>query len=154
MQYIFFSKLLRNPIKNKSLVVRYCLVIFLQKYLNYCILFLLNYPVLIFISTWHGLEYLSGKSLNYENTHTRLACRPPCRGCPWLMVDAWLPNYDQCSWAGGLGVYEKAGWASHREQASKQHPSMTSLSAPPSRFLPFLNSCPKFIHQWSVTWKL
>ena len=33
-------------------------------------------------------------------------------------------------WAGGPGVYKKAGWASHGEQASKQHPSMGSASAP------------------------
>ena len=33
----------------------------------------------------------------------------------------------------------------HGEQASKQHPSVASLSAPTSRFLPCLSSCPNFI---------
>ena len=31
------------------------------------------------------------------------------------------------------------------EQASKEHPSMASASAPASKFLPFLNSCPNVL---------
>jgi hypothetical protein len=41
--------------------------------------------------------------------------------------------------------HKKAGWASSGEQASKQHPSMASPSAPASRFLPCLSSCPGFL---------
>jgi hypothetical protein len=37
-------------------------------------------------------------------------------------------------WAGGPGCYKNTSWASHEEQASKQHPSMVSASAPASRF--------------------
>jgi hypothetical protein len=33
-------------------------------------------------------------------------------------------------WAGSLGFYKKASWASQGKQASKEHPSMTSESAP------------------------
>ena len=43
-------------------------------------------------------------------------------------------------WAGGPGLYKKVGQASHEEQASKQHASMTSASAPASRFLPWVLS--------------
>ena len=35
-----------------------------------------------------------------------------------------------------LGSIRLGGLASHRKQASKQHPSMASASAPASRFLP------------------
>jgi hypothetical protein len=48
-------------------------------------------------------------------------------------------------WAGGPGCYNKAGWASHEEQASKQHPSIASVSAPASRFLSCLSSYPDFL---------
>jgi hypothetical protein len=54
-----------------------------------------------------------------------------------------------CGWwhplAGGVHV--------HREQACKQHPSMASASAPASRFLPCLSSCPDFLWWWPVMWK-
>jgi hypothetical protein len=39
------------------------------------------------------------------------------------------------SWASGPGIYKKASRASHGEQASKEHASMASVSAPASRFL-------------------
>ena len=39
------------------------------------------------------------------------------------------------------GFCKKAGWASHDEQAGKQHPSVASASAPASRLLPCLSSC-------------
>ena len=38
------------------------------------------------------------------------------------------------------------------EQASKQHPSMTSASAPDFRILSFLSSCPDFLQRWIVLW--
>ena len=39
------------------------------------------------------------------------------------------------SWDSGPGFYKKAGWASHVEQTSKQHPSTTLISAPTHRLL-------------------
>lgn len=39
------------------------------------------------------------------------------------------------TWTGGL-AYKKEGWASHKEQASKQHPSVSFASVPASRFPP------------------
>ena len=38
-------------------------------------------------------------------------------------------------WAHGPGWYKKAGWASHEEQASKQHAPMASASVPAFRAL-------------------
>ena len=52
----------------------------------------------------------------------------------------WRVHHHWCGWChlwtGGLGFYKKAGWASHEEQASKQHGSMASASAPASTFCP------------------
>jgi hypothetical protein len=41
-------------------------------------------------------------------------------------------------WPGVLEFYKKSGKASYDEQASKEHYSMASASAPASRFLPCL----------------
>jgi hypothetical protein len=45
-------------------------------------------------------------------------------------------------WAGSLGFYKKADWASQEKQASKKHPSMASASAPASwpAWVPVLTS--------------
>ena len=56
-------------------------------------------------------------------------------------------------WTGGPGFCNKVGWASPEEPASKQHSSMASASAPVSRFLSCLCSCPEFLWWWNVTWK-
>lgn len=47
-----------------------------------------------------------------------------------------------------LALY-KALWVSQDEQASKQHPFVTSASAPFSRFLPCLIACPGFLQWWT-----
>ena len=59
---------------------------------------------------------------------------------------------DVISWAGGPGFYNRAGWTIHGEQASKQHPSMASASAPASRSQPCLSSCPDFLQWWTMIW--
>ena len=46
-----------------------------------------------------------------------------------------------------LGSLKKAGCVSYNEQASKEHPSMVSASAPASKFLPCLSSCPDFLQR-------
>ena len=48
-------------------------------------------------------------------------------------------------WPGSRGFYKTAGWASHEEQASKQHSSMASASAPASWFWPCWSSCPETV---------
>lgn len=59
-------------------------------------------------------------------------------------------------WAGGPGLYKKAGKASHEEQANKQLPSMASASAPASRFLlcvnSFLTSSGDKQRGWGISW--
>jgi hypothetical protein len=49
-------------------------------------------------------------------------------------------------WVGGPGFYKKAGWASHDEQATKQHHSRgrSFASATAFRILSCLSSCPDF----------
>ena len=58
---------------------------------------------------------------------------------PWDPTVRHFLNYDQVGkapcgwdhlWAGSLGFYKRAGWASQGKQASKEHPSMDSASAP------------------------
>jgi hypothetical protein len=56
------------------------------------------------------------------------------------------------TWTGGL-AYKKEGWASHKEQASKQHSFVASISPSSFSFLPYLYSCPDFFQTWSVTWE-
>ena len=56
-------------------------------------------------------------------------------------------------WAGGLGLCKKAGWASHGEQVSKQHSSMTSTSTSASRILPSLSFCHDILWWRGVLWK-
>jgi hypothetical protein len=57
-------------------------------------------------------------------------------------------------WAGSLGFYKRAGWASQGEQASKEHPSMASASAPASWpvWVPVLTSFGDEQQYGSVIW--
>jgi hypothetical protein len=57
-------------------------------------------------------------------------------------------------WAGSLGFYKRAGWASQGKQASKEHPSMVSASAPASwpAWVPVLTSFGDEQHCGSVSW--
>jgi hypothetical protein len=48
-------------------------------------------------------------------------------------------------WVGALKFYKKAGSTNQEEQTSKQHLSMTSVSAPASRFLLCLSSRPDIL---------
>ena len=63
---------------------------------------------------------------------------------PWLMVDLVQSIIQGC-----IREQAEKPW----EQASRQHPSMTSASAPASRFLPSLSSCPDFLWWWAAIWK-
>lgn len=47
IQYIPFTKFLQDSKRNTPQLARYCLWMFLRKYLNYCLLFLIKYPVLV-----------------------------------------------------------------------------------------------------------
>jgi hypothetical protein len=57
-------------------------------------------------------------------------------------------------WSGSLGFYKRAGWASQGKQASKEHPSMASTSAPASQpaWVPVLTSFSDEQQFGSVSW--
>jgi len=82
-----------------------------------------------------------------ENASIRLCCRRPCRELPYLVIDVGGRAGHVVSGAipelvGSPRFHMKA---SHEEQASKQHSSMASASAPAFRFLPCVSSCPDFL---------
>ena len=54
---------------------------------------------------------------------------------------------------GILSSVRKHAWASHDEQANKQHPTMDSGSTPISRFQPCLSSCPDILQWWTAMCK-
>jgi hypothetical protein len=63
--------------------------------------------------------------------------------------------YGWChSWAGSLGFYRRASWASQGKKASKKHPSMASASAPVSwpSWVPVLTSFSDEQQCGSVRW--
>jgi hypothetical protein len=88
-----------------------------------------------FVSTWHKLELSQRKGKCVHEIQlwgifsiSDQGGKAPCGwGHPW---------------AGSLGFYKRAGWASQGKQASKQHPSMASASAPASwpAWVPVLTS--------------
>lgn len=56
-------------------------------------------------------------------------------------------------WADIPGVYKKADWASHEEQANKNHYPMASVSVLASRFLPWVPVLnPQNDGLWDVRW--
>ena len=52
-----------------------------------------------------------------------------------------------------LGSIRKQSEQAMRRKSVSSTPSMTSASAPVSRFLPCLSSCPDFLWWWTVMWK-
>jgi hypothetical protein len=76
-------------------------------------------------------SHLRGEDLSQENASIRLNRRQAWRASSSLMIDGEGPAHCGWShpWAGGTGFYKKAGWTSHKKQASKQHPSMAAASA-------------------------
>ena len=78
------------------------------------------------VSTWHSWSYHREKSFRWGNA----SMRSSCKSFSQLVIKAWraLCGWHNL-WAGCLGFYKKASWASQGEQASKQHPSMASTSA-------------------------
>jgi hypothetical protein len=80
-----------------------------------------------FVSTWPSWSYHRERSFNWRNASMRSNCK------------AFFSISDQggeapCGWdhlwVGSLGFYKRASWASQGKQASKEHPSMASASAP------------------------
>jgi hypothetical protein len=89
------------------------------------------------VSTWHKLELSQGKEIQLRKCLHEIQLwgifsisdqvgRAPCG---WYHL-----------WAGSLGFYKKASWASRGKQASKENPSIASESAPASwpAWVPFM----------------
>ena len=105
---------------------------------------LVNFVFCFVLSTRHKLESFGKKNISWENSSIRLSCGV----FSWLMTaDVGEPSTLQGyhHWDGGPGFFERAGWATHGEQASKQHSLMASTS------VPALSSCPGFPQWWTVS---
>lgn len=78
------------------------------------------------MSNWHKIKVKWGKG----TTHKEIPSYYPsvCKSVGQFLIDidvgrsSWLWYH----WVGGPRFYKKAGWESHKEQASKQHSPMPS----------------------------
>ena len=91
-------------------------------------------------------SYHRERSLSWENA----SMRSSCKAFSQLVIKGGRAH----SWAGRLGFYKRAGWASQGNQASKEHPSMASASAPASwpAWVPVLTSFGDEHQCRSVSW--
>jgi hypothetical protein len=92
-----------------------------------------------FVSTWHSWSYHRERSFSWGNASMRYNCKAFSQ----LVIKGEGPLVGgTISGLGCLGFYKRAGWASQRRQASKEHPSMASASAPASwpAWVPVLTS--------------
>jgi hypothetical protein len=96
-----------------------------------------------FDTSWN---HLNKGNLNWEN----ISIKPSCRDFSQLGIDWGGPSP---LWVGPFpGLVVLGSIRKQAEQASKQHSSMVSASAPASRFLPCLSSCPDILQLWSMMW--
>jgi hypothetical protein len=73
----------------------------------------------------------------------KASMRSRCKAFSQLVIKGGMAHCGEChSWAGGLWFYKNASWASQGKQSSKPHPTMASASAPASKFLTCVSSCP------------
>jgi hypothetical protein len=85
------------------------------------------HPVLAsFVSTWHSWSYHRERSFRWGNA----SMRPNCRAFNQLVIKGERPLVGGTISGLVVLVYKRAGWASQGKQASKEHPSMASVSAP------------------------
>jgi hypothetical protein len=84
-------------------------------------------------------SYHRERSLPWGNASMRFSCKAFSQ----FVINGGRAHCGWCHpWAGGLGFYKKASWARQGKQASKEHPSMASASAPASwpAWVPVLTS--------------
>jgi hypothetical protein len=93
-------------------------------------------------------SYHRERSLPWGNASMRSGCKAFYQ----LVMGGGGPCELCHPWAGSPGFYKKANWATQGRQASKQHLSMASASAPASRFLPCVSSFPDFLWWWTAMW--
>jgi hypothetical protein len=97
-----------------------------------------------------GWSYHRERSLPWGNA----SMRSTCKAFSQLVIKGGRAHCGWCHpWAGSPGFYKRASWASQGEQANKQHPSMTSASAPASKFLLCVSCCPDFLWWWTAMWR-
>jgi hypothetical protein len=79
-------------------------------------------------------------SYHRESSLSWASMRSSCKAFSQLVIKGeGLAHCGWClPWAGSLGFYKRAGWANQGKQASKEHPSMASASAP--AWVPVLTS--------------
>ena len=82
------------------------------------------------LAAWHRIE-LSG-NLNWGNASIQIACCQICSAFSRLMIDVAEPSVGEGlpPWAGGLGWYKKANWASDGKQLIKYCSSNASARVP------------------------
>ena len=107
-----------------------------------------------FMAIWHNPRTIREEGASTE----KKIPQAQAVGTPVLhFLNWWLRKEAYCGrchpWAGGPGFYKKASWASHGEQANKQHPSVAYVSTVASVFLTCLSSCPDFLEWWAKIWK-
>jgi hypothetical protein len=81
--------------------------------------------------------------------------RSSCKAFSQLVIKGGRAPWKWCyPWAGSLWFYKKASWASQGKQASKEHPSVASASAPASwpAWVPVLTSFGDEQQCGSVSW--
>jgi hypothetical protein len=103
------------------------------------------------VSTWHKLGYHRERSLPWGNA----SMGSSCKAFSQLVIKGGRAHCEWCHlWAGSLGFYKRAGWARQGKQASKEHPSMASASAPASwpAWVPVLTSFGDEQQYGSVSW--
>jgi hypothetical protein len=97
--------------------------------------------------TWHtNKNYLKVGNLNWENASIWWGWR---QASVRYFLNKWSVREDPAH----CGFYKKASWASHDDQASKQHFSLAIPSASAYRFFHCLSSCPGFLQWWTESWR-
>jgi hypothetical protein len=135
---------------------------YLSWYKYYCYKFLSKLILPPFNKVWYvivlvgfvcqldtGWSYHKERSFSWGNASMRSSCGA---------FSQWSSGEAPCGWnhpwAGSLGFYKRAGWASQGKQASKEHPSMASASVPASwpAWVPVLTSLSDEQQRGNVSW--
>ena len=114
--------------------------VFCELYEQFCLVFLCVVVLVGFVcqldTSW---SYHRERSLPWGNA----SMRSSCKAFSQLVIKGEGAHCGWCHpWAGSLGFYKKASWASQGKQANKWHPSVVSASAPASwpAWVPVLTS--------------
>jgi hypothetical protein len=102
-----------------------------------------------YVSTWHKLEPSEGRSPSWGNTSMRSSFK---------VFSQWgraHPIVGETMLVVLSAFYKKACWASPMKQASRQeHPTVASVSAHASMFLPCVSSYPAWLPSVRIYWNI